>query len=387
MNKWDFFQIALKSLLNNKRRSIICMIAIAIGIFSVSMVDSVSSYGEKAIVEQLSSLGMDGIMFYPKEGSYSEITEEDAQMVLEKFKEVSGVYPLSVVNGTYRSERSTENAIVMGVSEGHFSSVGVDFLYGRNMNRHEIQSEKKVLVIDENLAQNLYGRQNVVGKEMEIILNGTAFKYTIVGVTQSQTELVSAFAQVPAMLYVPYTCVGQNIDQLVVKCFHDADYETAQQKISNFLEHSVGGAIESQNIDGYKKLIESIISMVRWMLLALGSIAFIVAIIGVVDSMLSAVSERKREIGIYLALGARRRDVYWLILWESVMICLFGCGAGMLAGGAAVLVLRIVLHVAVSVRMTFVLTAVASSVLFGILAALLPAKIAVNSNPIDALRK
>lgn len=387
MVKKDLWHLAWKNIQKNRWRSVICIVAVSIGVAAVVMIHTAGTFGQNFVSEQLSSIGIAGIAVYGEEAG--SLSAEDGEQVVQTFSEVTSAMPMIVNIGTFSTSRKSGNAIFFGVSEEMTNTLGVRILYGSALTQRDVQFNNKSAVIDESLAQKLYGRSNIVGKKVHLSIGEQEGDYTVVGISKAQTFNLSSVlgSKSPYIVYVPYTCIqeGDNVDELLITG-DEQDYDSLRKRVARFLSGRTQKKIQGQNISGYIDTIQLVVKSMKWVLTAIGGIAFVVAIIGVVNSMLSAVKERKREIGIYMALGAKKRDVLRLILLETVLLCATG---GVIGGGLAAFLLWLfgkLFSMVVYVDFRVLLLAIGISIIFGVIAALLPAKSAAGLNPIDALR-
>ncbi len=165
--------------------------------------------------------------------------------------------------------------------------------------------------------------------------------YEIVGVIRSQTEALNAMigTNIGAFVYVPYTAVNESadesgIDQIAIRCKDDVEPSATARAAETYMSRTspTDGRYVAENITGYLERVKGIVRLIKLLVTAIGGISLIVAGVGVMNGMLAGIEERRREIGIYLAVGAIPRDIIENVLLEAVFICVLGGCAGCMLG-------------------------------------------------------
>ncbi len=381
------WRLACKNICKNWWRSVISVTAVSIGVASVVLIHTAGTFGQDYVSRQLDSIGLSGVAVYGEEAG--SLTAEDSQQVLETFSQVKTAMPMMINIGTFSTDRKNGNAIFFGVSETMTETLGLQLLYGSSLTQREVRFGERSAVIDDSLAQKLYGRDNIVGKTIRLSMGDRETQYSIVGVVKAAAANFTGVlgSKSPYFIYVPYTCMqsGDGVDELLITGDPE-NYDDLRKRVVRFLSGRTQKEIQGQNISGYLDTIGSVAAGLKWVLTAIGGISFLVAMIGVVGSMLSAVKERRQEIGIYMALGARRRDVLQLVLLESMILCGTGGMIGGMGAATALFLFGEIFSMPIFADIRILGAIVGISVVFGVIAALLPAKSAAQLNPIDALR-
>ena len=387
MQKSDLWRLAWQNVRKNLGRSWISIISIAIGVASVVLIHTAGTFGQDYVGKQLEDIGLSGVAVYAEEPG--GLTAEDGKQVQQTFSEVKTVMPMMIGIGTFSTERKNGNAIFFGGSDCMIETLGLQLLHGTGFSQRQVDFAERVVVVDNSLAQKLYGRENIVGKTILLSMGERQTRYTITGVVKAAAANFTGVlgSKSPYFIYVPYTCMqtGEGVDELLITG-EPAHYDVLRKQVVRYLSGRTQREIQGQNISGYLDTIRAVTTSLKWVLTSIGGVAFLVAMIGVTGSMLSAVRERRQEIGIYMALGARRQDVLRLILAESVLLCSVGGLLGGSGGALFLFVLSKIFSLSIFADVRILGIVVAISAVFGILAALLPAKSAADLNPIDALR-
>lgn len=394
MRRFDCVRLAAGNVFRHGLRAGLCVVSVAIGILSVTLISAMGETGRQVVSEQLDTLGISGLSVYIKDKKSGQaLPAFAAQDIGESIPEVSAALPVLTRVGKWRTDRGSGAAVVWGVGDSFGRTLKVELLAGRLPSAQDIKYSARVAVVDENLAKSLYKRTNIVGKNVKISINGQEDNYKVIGVIRPQTGAAGAFlgASMPAFLYVPYTVVTDSgtVDQIMLRLSDKADIDAVGKRVKRYLEGPGGlkGEVTVANMSGYLGTVKAIASILAFIFSFVAGISLFVAAVGVASSMLSAASERRREIGIYMALGATRGEILTLFLLESVFIC--GTG-GLLGGGIGIALLQLgVWLTGFSLQAGWGSAAAAlfSSMLCGALAGVFPALRAAHMNPIDALRQ
>ncbi len=393
MTARDVLRTGMRQMLRARGQSKLTILAVAIGVFSVVLITSCGAYASDMISGQLRGLGVDGLIVYLKE---SDLLGLEPDLGMELMDAVGGIEvaaPLNVSVGICALRGVNENAAILGVGEGIADALHVELLYGKMPDDADIRRASKVVVVDEKLALRYYKRVNIVGKNILIKSGSNEETYRICGVARSKTTGLEAFmgGSIPYMVYMPYTAaLGYDgmIHQLAVRCAEDRQTDDVSKAILKYLgtTHHTDGDYAIENISGYIERVESIAGIVSVFLAAVGGISLIVAGFGVMNNMLSAQVLRRREIGIFLAVGALRRDILACYLCESVLLCSCGgiCGAAACCGLCGILA-ACGLPIPIDAGMLF--TALGVTAGCGVLFGFIPACRAAALEPMDALRE
>jgi len=268
--------------------------------------------------------------------------------------------------------------------------VPLKMLYGRLPTEADVRDSKRIAVIDNQLAMRAYGRENVIGKQIQLKSEGRSETFTIIGVIQSLTgELNSVLGyEIPSLIITPYSAFGHGKRDTVRYLMIAGDgSDTIDDLILNEIEKYNGlDSVKIENIGAYVAQVQNILGVVSVFISIIGGIALIIAGCSVMSSMFSSVRSRRREIGIYMALGASSGTITALYLTESVILCMLGNTVGLclylmicLAGRIGGLVLPI--NVGVMLGMS------AAALVIGLACGILPARRAAKMEPMQILQE
>lgn len=389
-------KMARLALLSQRLRTTLTMLGIIIGIASVVSIKAIGEGGQQHIRETIGPLTSNRIEIRrgsgwgdsQAPGIHSLLPGDVASIQTQSY--VEGVTPMTQGSFTLRYANEVASATVTGVGESFFNVRGIKIAHGRGFNADDIQRQSQVVVIDQEARQKLFGgEQNPVGK---IIIIGVV-PCTIIGVTSQKSK--DLFAAAGPNLLMPYTTAGirlfgyQHFDSITVRLREGQNSRLAEKNLNSLLSYRHGSRdFFTDNMDSlaqaYEKTTHSISLMLSWV----ASIALMVGGIGVMNIMLVSVTERTREIGIRMAVGARRSDIMKQFMVEAVVICLIG---GILGIALAFLSGYLFLYFAKEWKMIFtadvILLAFACSTLIGMSFGFLPARRASLLHPHDALSR
>lgn len=390
MRTADLFRLAASNLRENPLRTALCALSVAVGTGALLLIAAIGLFGQTQVQAALQTLGVSGLTVYlDGHGAGTPLSAELADTLEQAIDGVDSVMPIKAKTGTVRAGHATENAVFLGADERLDDVMQLEVLAGALLTERQADTAQSVAVIGDELAQALYGRTNITGRQILLRIDGRDQYFTVCGVVKAQTSALgsalSSFA--PHLIYVPYACLAsqqENADQVFVQCSAQADLSTVSGQISRYLSGrgQVDGTVRVQNMTGMVDTVEQLADLCVLLFLVVGAITLCVALIGVLCSMLAATHEKTGEIGILLALGAQPRDIRRLFLLQSALLCALGGLCGLfLAGGALYWVMSLLPDWRVPAML------LALSVACGAAAGLLPAVRAARLDPIDAMRK
>ena len=390
MRTADLFRLAAANLRENPLRTALCALSVAVGTGALLLIAAIGLFGQTQVQAALQTFGVSGLTVYlDGHGAGTPLSAELADTLEQAIDGVDSVMPIKAKTGTVRAGHATENAVFLGADERLDDVMQLEVLAGALLTERQADTAQSVAVIGDELAQALYGRTNITGRQILLRIDGRDQYFTVCGVVKAQTSALgsalSSFA--PHLIYVPYACLAsqqENADQVFVQCSAQADLSTVSGQISRYLSGrgQVDGTVRVQNMTGMVDTVEQLADLCVLLFLVVGAITLCVALIGVLCSMLAATHEKTGEIGILLALGAQPRDIRRLFLLQSALLCALGGLCGLfLAGGALYWVMSLLPDWRVPAML------LALSVACGAAAGLLPAVRAARLDPIDAMRK
>jgi putative ABC transport system permease protein len=409
MGLWKTINIALIALKLNALRSFLTMLGIIIGIASVIVMVSVSS-GSKAQIERaIDQLGSNMLSIRPGadmvggrhggEGTATPFTEKDIKRLKDKFAFIDGIS--GSVNSTAPVVFGNKNWTT-GITGVHIDYLNVRqwvIEEGRNFTEREVRSGGKVALLGQDVIKNLFDGSPPLGARIRI----KNVPFTVIGTLQAKGESSWGRSQDDVVLIPISTArmrvsgredraVPDNVGNIFLTINLDRKIQIAEEELNEFLRElrKIGaGAQDDFSVRNFSEFIRArneTSSTLGLLLAATAAIALLVGGIGIMNIMLVSVTERTREIGLRLAVGARRSDILSQFLVEAVTLCLIGSLFGVSIGVATGEVIRRTIDIPVLLNVPIIFIAIASATLVGIFFGFYPARKASRMNPIDALR-
>lgn len=369
-------------------RTLLCILAICIGIASVSAVLSLGVAAGNTVQSELDRIGIDGIVFYPKTGYHVSNEVVDA---VKQMNGVSAAMPLAIVSGTVTLRNIRSLAGILGIDDSLHEVFHLEVIHGSLPSLQQIRSGEKIVVIDEDFAQKAYQRTNVVGKTLGVTVNGISEKMEICAVIRSQSASISTLlgGQLPYLIYLPHTTLAEisgsvTTDKLVVSM--KVEDQTSIENIQKKLNRQFEGTYQYENLNHYLDSFHVIMDAISLLISGIAGISVVVGGIGVMNSMVSAVETRTREIGIYRALGAKKRTILQTFVLEAVLLCLTGGICGITLSKISIHIIEALLRIQIQFQWNVVIASLGLSVICGILFGMMPAMRAARLDPIKAIR-
>ncbi|MDY2798554.1 MAG: MacB family efflux pump subunit [Anaerobiospirillum succiniciproducens] len=391
----EAFVMAYRAMLSNRMRTLLTMLGIIIGIMAVVTVVALARGASEQIISNIAAMGTNTITVYPgqgmgdvRRGRIQTLTPRDLN-ALQGQPFVDSVSATVQTNALLRRGQKEANATIQGVSSEMFRVYGLELKKGRLFNEIELKSNAQVGVIDDNTAKLFFATEDPLGKT--IIIGNVVIR--VIGVLAKSDSWVIRGTN--PTVFVPYTSVmtrlvNQNyLSSIVLRINDGFAAPVAENAIKSILVTRHGREdFFMQSSDTIMKSIENATRTFTLMISAIAVISLVVGGIGVMNIMLVSVTERTKEIGIRMAVGAGRGDILSQFLIEAVMVCLIGGLLGVvLSYIAGHLIMHFAPNIVLSYSLTSVIAAVMTSSVIGIVFGFMPARSASRLNPIDALAR
>jgi len=397
-------EMAILSLVRQRLRSLLTSVGILIGVAAVVLVAALGSGARSEIDRQIQSLGSNVVFIFSqpaaKSGAKSRanmgmgLTERDAEAIRREATAVSAVTVYSEVNAQVVSETGNGKIGVMGVDENYFEVRGYEVATGRRFNESEAQTKAKVALIAPTAQEKLFGSLDPVGRWVRV----GKHPFLIIGTLRSKGQ--SPFEDQDDRLLIPIgtwrsrvvPTLGDRV-QLVMASAKTAEHSSeAERQVKQILmqRHQIAEGEEPDFRIGtqqeFQRMQEGIFTVLTVLLLSVAAISLLVGGVGVMNIMLVGVTERTREIGIRMAIGAKPGQIQVQFLLESVALTLFGGVAGILVATLLMLAFADDLGFPMQLNPAAIGVAVATSVFIGLVFGFWPARRAAHLDPIEALR-
>ncbi|HLA28068.1 MAG TPA: ABC transporter permease [Syntrophales bacterium] len=403
------FKISLRALRVNKMRSALTMLGIIIGVSAVIIMLAVGTGASKKLSEQISSIGSNLLMIFPGSittggmrmgsGSQSTLTLADAEAIKRECPTVEEVAP--ILNGGAQLIYGNQNwaTSVYGTTPSLLYVRDWSLSAGRIFNDQELKGASKVCLLGKTVVDNLFGDMDPLGKIIRI----KKLPFTVIGLLAEKGQSPMGQDQ-DDTVYIPITTAQRKIfgrggggitdmvRSIIVKTRTTEDLDPATGQITDLLRqrHRIGTNQEQdftvRNLTQMMNVAEQSTQILTLLLAAIASVSMLVGGIGIMNIMLVSVTERTREIGIRMAVGAMSWDIRLQFIIEALTLSLIGGVTGIIIGCAAAKAVSEIAGWPTIVSPFSIFFAFGFSGLIGIFFGFYPAYKASLLNPIDALR-
>ena len=396
----ETLRVALQSIRANLFRAVLTMLGIVIGVAAVITMLAAGSGAQRAVEDQIEALGANVLnitasSWFLRGISREQLTleVEDVWSLEDNSKYIDLVVPRLEDRGQVKYGNRNLNARLVGTTDGYTEIYNYSVEYGSMFTRADDESKQRVAVFGGALPAQLEVEdpEELIGQQ--IAIRGVPF--TIIGVLAevgSDRNSPDERILLPLRTAEARVLGSEDLDDISVRVVDGIPLEIAMVDIERVLrtEHRIlPGQANDFAIYDQKQFLEvreQATQTFTYLLAAIAGVSLVVGGIGIMNIMLVSVTERTREIGVRMALGATRVNIMLQFLIESMVLCLMGGIAGVLAGWGLAVMLSRTAGWAVYVSPESVIVAVAFSIGVGLFFGLLPARRAANLDPIDALR-
>ena len=389
----EAFRMAVRAMRAHKLRTFLTMLGIIIGIAAVVSVVALGEGSRKQVLANISQLGTNTIDVRPGSGfgdrrssAIRTLTAADAEEIAAQGY-IDSATPMVTTNVTLRRGNVSASATVNGVGDQYFRVRGMKLESGSLLGAESVANISQEIVIDPNTRDTLFpDGEDPLG---QVILAGQ-MPATVVGVASS-----TGFGSDQLNVYAPYTSVlrrllGQDyLRSITVRVADSASMDAAQTGITNLLVSRHGTQdFYLNNTDEIRQSIEQTTGTMTMLIASIAVISLIVGGIGVMNIMLVSVTERVKEIGVRMAVGARQGDIMQQFLIEAVLVCMIGGALGVgLALSLGVIFPLFGSGFVLDFSASSIVLAFACSTLIGVTFGFLPARSASKLDPIEALAR
>jgi len=395
---------AVRSLAKNKMRTFLTMLGIIIGVGSVIAMIAIGQGSKQSIQAQISTLGTNVMMIWPQAsstggvrmeaGTSQKMTLEDVKIISERCPAVASITPQVRSSGQLVAGNMNWRTSVYGVYPEYFDIRNLKVVSGSVFSMNDDRSAAKVCLVGQTVVNNLFGENaDPIGRFIRI----NKIPFRIIGIIESKGQ--NAFGQdQDDMVIAPFSTVQKrmlaitHIQSMLASAKTEALIPVATEEITEVLKakHQLGPSedpdftIRTQT--DIAKMATSTSGIMTILLATIAGISLLVGGIGIMNIMLVSVTERTREIGIRMGVGARGRDVLLQFLIEALMISLLGGIIGIAFGILVSQLIAVILMWPVTITADSILMSFLFSSAIGIFFGWYPARKAAQLNPIDALR-
>lgn len=404
MDLLSTLQIAIRALLRNKSRSLLTMLGIIIGVGAVIAMIGIGQGADQTVQKEISNLGSNMLFVTPGSssqgglrvgnGSTKTLIEADVSAILRECPAVVAAAPATQTSAQIVYEGENWGTRVVGTTPEYFDIRTWPFQSGTSFTHDDVTTAANVAVIGETVRKNLFASTDPVGKSIRV----GNLPFTIVGVLVAKGQSAALSEDQDDTIIAPLTTVQKKMTGQPWLRFAMASADSrsssyaAQQQIAGLLRdrHRIrAGKTDDFAVRNLADIadVASEASKVMTMLLgSIGGVSLFVGGLGIMNIMLVSVTERTREIGIRIAIGATEADVQRQFLIEAIFISLLGGIIGILTGIGSSFVISSTAGWPIAVSTYAILIAAFVSIAIGVFFGFYPAQKAARLNPIEALR-
>lgn len=404
MNGTNLFKIAFRALANNKLRAFLTMLGIIIGVASVIAMLAIGQGSKRSIQKQISEMGSNMIMIHPGAEMRGGVRQDPSSMQTLKLENyetlrdecmyLSAISPNVSASGQLISGSNNYPSSVSGVSIGYLTIRQLTVEQGEMFTEEDIRTAAKVCVIGKTIVDNLFpDGQDPIGK----IIRCNQVPLRVVGVLKSKGYNSMGMDQDDVVLS-PYTTVMKRLlaqtylSGIFASALTEDMTEEAVDEITNILrrEHKLKETDDDDFTIRTQQELSSMLNtttdLMTTLLACIAGISLVVGGIGIMNIMYVSVTERTREIGLRMSVGARGIDILSQFLIESILISITGGLIGVILGCGASFIIKSVAHWPVFIQPWSVLLSFTVCTFTGVFFGWYPAKKAADLDPIEALR-
>ena len=404
MNLTNLFKIALRALANNKMRGFLTMLGIIIGVASVITMLAIGQGSKRSIQAEISEMGSNMIMIHPggdirggvrQEASSMETLKlEDYQNIVDETRYVAAVSPSVNSSGQVIYGANNAPTTIYGISPDYMEIRRYQVEDGEMFSDQDIAVAAKVCVVGKTVVDNLFpGGENPVGK----VIRFQKLPFKIVGVLESKGYNSMGMDQ-DDLILAPYTTIQKKVlaithlQGITCSALKEEYTEQAIDEISEILRRN--HKLKTDEDDDFtirsqqelSSMLTSTTDMMTVLLAAVAGISLLVGGIGIMNIMYVSVTERTREIGLRMSIGAKGIDILAQFLIESILISVTGGLIGVILGVGSAIVVNQVAHFPIYIQPWSVLLSFLVCTATGIFFGWYPAKKAAQLDPIEAIR-
>ncbi|WP_347144444.1 ABC transporter permease [Parabacteroides distasonis] len=404
MNTTNLLKIALRALANNKLRGFLTMLGIIIGVASVITMLAIGQGSKRSIQAQISEMGSNMIMIQPgadmrggvrQDASAMETLKlQDYEDIVNETRYVSATSPSVNSSGQVIYGANNAPTTVYGISPDYMEIRRYEVEDGDMFSDQDVQTAAKVCVIGKTVVDNLFpGGENPVGK----VIRFQKLPFRVVGVLKSKGYNSMGMDQ-DDLILAPYTTIQKKIlaithlQGITCSALKEEYTDQAIDEISEILRrnHRLRETDDDdfsiRSMQELSTMLTSTTDIMTTLLAAVAGISLLVGGIGIMNIMYVSVTERTREIGLRMSIGAKGMDILAQFLIESILISVTGGLIGVLFGVGAALVVNVVAHFPIYIQPWSVLLSFVVCTVTGVFFGWYPAKKAAQLDPIEAIR-
>jgi len=396
-------RVALRAILRNKLRSVLTVLGVVIGVCAVITMVNIGSGAQVAIEKAISGLGTNMIIIFPGSmtkggmrtgfGTVTTLVDSDAQAIIDECPAVQLVTPVVSTAAQAVFQNQNWGTSIMGTNPDFQLIKNWALVRGEFFTQQDVKAAAKVCVLGKTVAEKLFGVQNPVGQ----IIRVKRIPFRVIGVLTEKGQTTFGQDQDDTII-IPYTTAQKRLmgitylSMIMASAVSNELIPQAQDQIRTLLRqrHAIPEGEDDdftvRNLADLTETFNTITGILTLLLGSIASISLVVGGIGIMNIMLVSVTERTREIGIRMSVGARPADILTQFLLEAVLLSLIGGAAGIILGIGLTAVIARLAEWPTPISLLAILVSSLFAASVGIFFGLYPAIKASRMNPIEALR-
>ena len=407
MRTFELVRFALGAIVAHPMRSALTSLGVVIGVAAVVLMTSIGQGAQQQVTSTISGLGSNLIIISPnfQRGPVSQgagfglsLRDSDAEQIGKQVEGVAAVAPTVTTRAQLAADGANWNTRIDGVTPDYMIARDLEIESGRMFDEREARQGKKVVVVGPTVARELWGEGDPIGKRVRV----RSVPFEVVGLLKSkgqagfgqdQDDVVIAPLSAVRSRLVGRRFRGDTVQTIYVKAADADSLDRVQEDATNLLRdlhrlrQGEDDDFQTQNMASILSAMKQAISTFTTFLAAVAAVSLVVGGVGIMNIMLVAVTERTREIGLRMAVGARRSDVLIQFAVEAVVLSLVGGIIGLTIGALGALAIAKVAHWPAAVPAWAAALALAFSMLVGLVFGAYPSWRASRLDPIEALRR
>jgi putative ABC transport system permease protein len=399
----NLLKVAIKSILKSRMRSLLTALGIIIGVAAVVVMVAIGDGAQIQVEKQISALGSNLIVIFPGSsssggirfgaGSFNRFTMDDVNKIIDEATLIKAVSPIVRSGGQVIGGTGNWATQIQGVAPNFLEIRDWPLASGDFFTDKDVVSRAKVAVLGQTVVKQLFANEDPIGQQIRI----RNVPFRVIGVLTSKGQSAMG-SDLDDIIFAPSTTVldrlsgGRYISYIQASAISTDQIDAAQQQLKSIMReahHLTPGEEDDFTVRNQAEITEAATETSKILTILLASVAgvsLIVGGIGIMNIMLVSVTERTREIGIRLSVGARTSDILIQFLTEAIVLSLAGGLIGILLSLGFAFILNNYTSIMAVIRPEIVFIAVSFAGVIGIFFGFYPARKAANLNPIDALR-
>ncbi|MBB1426576.1 ABC transporter permease [Shewanella sp. SG44-2] len=397
---WNALLLAMREIRRNVMRSFLTVLGIVIGVAAVIIMVTIGGGATQQVTQQISSLGSNLLMVSPgqrmgmgQRSSASAFRLDDAEAISREISNISAVAPSASQSVTVVFGNENWSTSISGSTNQLFEAGNREFKSGRQFVESELRAGKAVCIIGETVRKELFGEQNPIGQKIRL----EKLSCEVIGLLNSKGQSTMGMDQddlvvIPLRTFQRRLAGNQDVRLIQISVKDGVSTQKVEQAVTELLRerrHISANEDDDFSVMDLKEIANMLSGTTRVLTMLLGAVAavsLLVGGIGIMNIMLVSVTERTREIGIRLAIGALEREVLLQFLVEAIVLSSLGGIVGIILALAGSVALANLIQVPFVFNMSIVVVSFLFSAAVGVIFGYFPARKAAQLDPIEALR-